>query len=601
MARADMPTRPDSTPRMRRGPLDWIEWVGNKLPEPALLFALLALVVALVSALGAAMEWSVQPVKPVLRTEMVVQADGQMLRAPVLDARGLPQLDLVAQGSPVQPRSLLTVDGVYWMLSSALRNFAQMPALPLIFTAMLGIGLAEKFGFFAALMRWLALLTPRRLLTPAVVLLGATASVASDAGYIILPPLAAALYLAVGRHPVAGMAAAFCGVAGGFGAGFFPTGGDSVLTGFAQDAARVIDPGYTVSILHNYYFKVVSAFTVMLAGWFVTDRIVEPRLNRQNPDDKAAAGDDTARAMALAPRERRALMGSLASLLAGIALVAAMVLVPGMPLHGDGKPSLPNGRVSTTTAVQLLPAGTEAEAGATVLATEPFVVVADGAPRLLESPGPRWSHVIVPLIALLFLLPGLVFGAMNGVLRNQNDLADALNHGIRGIVPVLVMLFFLAQFVAYMGYSGLDRMLAYAGGSLLFQADLPIPLLVVAFVLVVVFGDFAMSGMLSKFGVLAPIFIPMFMIVGMSPELTTAAYRIGDSVVNIVTPLNSYLLIILVVFQKYRPKAGLGTLIALMVPYSIVLGLVWTLMLMLWMAFGLPLGPDAPLYYLPET
>jgi aminobenzoyl-glutamate transport protein len=236
-----------------------------------------------------------------------------------------------------------------------------------------------------------------------------------------------------------------------------------------------------------------------------------------------------------------------------------------------------------------------------VLATEPFTVVADGAPRLLESPGPRWSHVIVPLIALLFLLPGLVFGAMNGVLRNQNDLADALNHGIRGIVPVLVMLFFLAQFVAYMGYSGLDRMLAYAGGSLLFQADLPIPLLVVAFVLVVVFGDFAMSGMLSKFGVLAPIFIPMFMIVGMSPELTTAAYRIGDSVVNIVTPLNSYLLIILVVFQKYRPKAGLGTLIALMVPYSIVLGLAWTLMLVLWMAFGLPLGPDAPLYYLPEA
>jgi aminobenzoyl-glutamate transport protein len=166
---------------------------------------------------------------------------------------------------------------------------------------------------------------------------------------------------------------------------------------------------------------------------------------------------------------------------------------------------------------------------------------------------------------------------------------------------VLVMLFFLAQFVAYMGYSGLDRMLAYAGGSLLFHADLPIPLLVVDFVLVVVFGDFAMSGMLSKFGVLAPIFIPMFMIVGMSPELTTAAYRIGDSVVNIVTPLNSYLLIILAVFQKYRPKAGLGTLIALMVPYSVIIGLVWTAMLLLWVFLGLPLGPGSPLHYVPEN
>lgn len=588
----------DTAPR-RRGVLDWIEWAGNKLPEPALLFALLALVVVLVSALGSAMEWSVQPVKPVLQMQDVLQPDGSTAQQPVLDANGRPALNLVESGAPIQPRSLLTADGIYWMLSSALRNFAQMPALPLIFVAMLGIGLAEKFGFFSALMRWLAMLTPRKLLTPGVVMLGATASVASDAGYIILPPLAAALYLAVGRHPIAGMAAAFAGVAGGFGAGFFPNGSDGVLTGFAQDAARVIDPGYTVSILHNYFFKVVSVFTVMAAGWFVTDVIVEPRLNRQHPGDKAAAGDATAREMALTPVERLGLKMALLSLVLGIGVLAAAVLVPGMPLHGDGKPTLANGRALTQTAVQVLPAGVDAPADAVVLATEPLTVIADGAPRLTESPGPRWSHVIVPVIVILFLLPGLAYGLATGALRGQQDLADALNHGIRSIVPVLVMLFFLAQFVAYMGYSGLDRMLAYAGGSLLFNADLPIPLLVVAFVLVVVFGDFAMSGMLSKFGVLAPIFIPMFMIVGMSPELTTAAYRIGDSVVNIVTPLNSYLLIILAVFQKYRPKAGLGTLIALMVPYSIVIGLVWTAMLVAWVLIGAPLGPESPLYYVP--
>jgi aminobenzoyl-glutamate transport protein len=588
----------DEAPR-RRGFLDWIEWAGNKLPEPALLFALLALVVVLLSALGSAMEWSVQPVKPVLQMQDVLQPDGSTAQQPVLDANGRPALDLVESGAPIQPRSLLTADGIYWMLSSALRNFAQMPALPLIFVAMLGIGLAEKFGFFSALMRWLAMLTPRKLLTPGVVMLGATASVASDAGYIILPPLAAALYLAVGRHPIAGMAAAFAGVAGGFGAGFFPNGSDGVLTGFAQDAARVIDPGYTVSILHNYFFKVVSVFTVMAAGWFVTDVIVEPRLNRQHPGDKAAAGDATAREMALTPVERRGLKMALVSLVLGLGVLAASVLVPGMPLHGDGKPTLANGRALTQTAVQVLPAGVDAPADAVVLATEPLTVIAEGAPRLTESPGPRWSHVIVPVIVILFLLPGLAYGVSTGALRGQQDLADALNHGIRSIVPVLVMLFFLAQFVAYMGYSGLDRMLAYAGGSLLFNADLPIPLLVVAFVLVVVFGDFAMSGMLSKFGVLAPIFIPMFMIVGMSPELTTAAYRIGDSVVNIVTPLNSYLLIILAVFQKYRPKAGLGTLIALMVPYSIVIGLVWTAMLVAWVLIGAPLGPESPLYYVP--
>ena len=587
---------PQAAPATRRSVLDWIEFIGNKLPEPALLFALLAAVVVVVSALGAAMDWQVQPVKPTVVMTTGVDASVQV---PKLDARGLPEMTLVDSGEPIRPRSLMTADGVYWMLSSALRNFAQMPALPLIFTAMLGIGLAEKLGFFSALMRWLALLTPRRLLTPAVVLLGATSSVASDAGYIILPPLAAALYLAVGRHPVAGMAAAFAGVAGGFGAGFFPNGSDGVLTGFAQDAARVIDPAYSVSILHNYFFKVVSAFAVMLGGWFVTDRIVEPRLRRLNPEDMQSAGDDSARTMALSSQERRALRAALASAFCGMALLAAMICVPGMPLHGDGQPTLPNGRVMTQQSVQLVPAGIELEEGASVLAKEPLQVVADGAPRLAESPGPRWSHVIVPMIVILFLLPGLVFGVLNGTLRGQQDLADALNHGIRSIVPVLVMLFFLAQFVAYMGYSGLDRMLAYAGGSLLFDANLPIPVLIVAFVLVVVFGDFAMSGMLSKFGVLAPIFIPMLMIVGMSPELTTAAYRIGDSVVNIVTPLNSYLLIILAVFQKYRPSAGLGTLIALMVPYSIVLGLLWTAVLVLWYVSGLPLGPDSPLHYVP--
>ena len=587
---------PQAAPATRRSVLDWIEFIGNKLPEPALLFALLAAVVVVVSALGAAMDWQVQPVKPTVVMTTGVDASVQV---PKLDARGLPEMTLVDSGEPIRPRSLMTADGVYWMLSSALRNFAQMPALPLIFTAMLGIGLAEKLGFFSALMRWLALLTPRRLLTPAVVLLGATSSVASDAGYIILPPLAAALYLAVGRHPVAGMAAAFAGVAGGFGAGFFPNGSDGVLTGFAQDAARVIDPAYSVSILHNYFFKVVSAFAVMLGGWFVTDRIVEPRLRRLNPEDMQSAGDDSARTMALSSQERRALRAALASAFCGMALLAAMIFVPGMPLHGDGQPTLPNGRVMTQQSVQLVPAGIELEEGASVLAKEPLQVVADGAPRLAESPGPRWSHVIVPMIVILFLLPGLVFGVLNGTLRGQQDLADALNHGIRSIVPVLVMLFFLAQFVAYMGYSGLDRMLAYAGGSLLFDASLPIQVLIVAFVLVVVFGDFAMSGMLSKFGVLAPIFIPMFMIVGMSPELTTAAYRIGDSVVNIVTPLNSYLLIILAVFQKYRPSAGLGTLIALMVPYSIVLGLLWTAVLVLWYLSGLPLGPDSPLHYVP--
>jgi aminobenzoyl-glutamate transport protein len=597
--KATMTPQNNAAPPTKKTLLDWIEWAGNKLPEPALLFALLAAIAIVLSAWGAAAGWSVQPVAPVLLTEAITQADGSVLQQAVLDEHGRPKIKLEASGAPLTPRSLLSADGIYWMFSSMLRNFAQMPALPLIFVAMLGIGVAEKFGFFSALMRWLALRTPARWLTPVVVFLGANASVASDAGYIILPPLAAALYLAVGRHPIAGLAAAFVGVAGGFGGGFFPTGSDGVLTGFAQDAARVIDPNYSVSILHNYYFKIASALVVTLAGWLVTDFIVEPRLRRQQPQALSSNETSAVHTMALTGQESRALFGALGVMAAVLALLLALVLIPGMPLHGDGKPTLPNGRVLTTQAVQILPADAVLEEGAEVLARSPLTVLAQGPARLSESPGPRWSQVIVPMILLVFLLPGMLYGRMTGQLRSQLDLVDAFASGIRSIVPVLVILFFLAQFVGVLGYSGLDRMLAYAGGSVLFEAALPIPILLVLFVAVVIFGDFAMSGMLSKFGVLAPIFIPMFMIVGMSPELTTAAYRIGDSVVNIVTPLNSYMLIVLAVLQKYRTDAGLGSLIALMVPYSVVLGLLWTGLLVLWYVFGLPLGPNAPLMYLP--
>jgi aminobenzoyl-glutamate transport protein len=200
----------------------------------------------------------------------------------------------------------------------------------------------------------------------------------------------------------------------------------------------------------------------------------------------------------------------------------------------------------------------------------------------------------------VFLLPGMAYGFVTGVLRTQKDFIEGIYHGIRTIVPVLAIAFFMGQFVNYFQYTGLDRMLAYAGGSLLVSADLPVPLLIVLFVLLVVAGDFAMSGMLSKFGVLAPIFIPMFMMVGMSPELTTAAYRIGDSVVNIITPLNSYLLIILVALQKYNKDAGLGSLISLMLPYSVVFGVLWTAFLLAWYWSGYPLGTEAPLVYFPS-
>lgn len=598
------PTHPSPRPRSI---LDWIEWLGNKLPEPALIFVILAAAVIVSAAIGSAVGWKVQPVQPRMVMEPKLDAAGQPLLdaagKPVLtpkkDPRGKPITELVNTGAPVEPRSLLTGEGVYWMFSSMLRNFTGLPALGLIFVAMLGIGLAEKFGFFSALMRALAFITPKKLLTPVIVLIGANSSVASDAGYIILPPLAAALYLAVGRHPIAGLAAAFSGVAGGFGAGFFPTGGDGAVTGFAQDAARVIDPDYTVNYLHNAYFKAGSAIMVMLAGWAVTDLVVEPRLRRTAGH---LAGDTSAiTEMALTTPEKRGLTAAVIAMALLLGAFAAFIFIPGMPLHGVGQPTLSDGRVVVHHAVEVQPAGSPTSAAPTdILADDQLLVIETPVRgRLVESPGARWSHVIVPLIFLTFLVPGMVYGRIVGTMRSQKDFVDGIYHGIRSIVPVLAIAFFMAQFVNYFAYTRLDRMLAYAGGSLLVQADLPVPVLLVLFVLLVIFGDFAISGMLSKFGIISPIFIPMFMMVGMSPELTTAAYRIGDSVVNIVTPLNSYLLIILAVLQKYNGKAGLGSLISLMIPYSVVFFIVWTGLLLLWWASGAALGPESPLGYVP--
>ena len=570
---------PEFDPTQRRTLLDRLERIGNALPEPALIFAILAALVVFVAAIGTAAGWRIQPVTP--KVELVQRLDtggapvvdesGAPVMVPKLDARGKPEVALVGQtdkdGNPVylEPRSLLTADGIYWMLSSMVRNFTGLPALGLVFVSMLGIGLAEKFGMFSALMRGLALVTPRKFLTPMIVLLGANSSVASDAGYIILPPLAAALYLAVNRPPIAGLAAAFAGVAGGFGGGVFPTAADGFLAGVATQAAHIVDPAYpTVSPTHNLYFKALSSVLIMLAGWFVTDRIVEPRLKRLAP----GAGYDQAPSLselALKPEEKRGL--AIAALVALVVLgaFAYAVMRQGAPLFGVGQPMLAN-----------------------------------NTPAPGERPGDRWSQVIVPMILLVFLLPGMAYGFVTGVLRTQKDFIEGIYHGIRTIVPVLAIAFFMGQFVNYFQYTGLDRMLAYAGGSLLVSADLPVPLLIVLFVLLVVAGDFAMSGMLSKFGVLAPIFIPMFMMVGMSPELTTAAYRIGDSVVNIITPLNSYLLIILVALQKYNKDAGLGSLISLMLPYSVVFGVLWTAFLLAWYWSGYPLGTEAPLVYFPS-
>ena len=379
------PPSPLPTDLPRGGILDLVEKIGNKLPEPVLLFALLWALVIAASAIGAWADWSVQPVKPVLVMEQkfdadgaaVLDAQGKSVMSPRMSVTGKYEVTLEPAGKPLQTRSLLTSEGIYWMLSSMLLNFTRQPALGLVFVAILGIGLAEKFGLFSALMRALAIATPKKLLTPVVVFIGANAAVASDAGYLILPPLAAALFLAVGRHPIAGLAAAFSGVAGGFGGGFFPNGGDGALAGFANTAAHVIDPDYTVNITHNWYFKSASSVIIALAGWFVTDKIVEPRLMRTIPNFEGAELASVA-SLSLGSHEKRALGVSVAVMALILGVFAWIIIAPGMPLAGMGTPTTASGQAAGSVPVRVLEPGEKAAAGTVELFREDAKMDASG-------------------------------------------------------------------------------------------------------------------------------------------------------------------------------------------------------------------------------
>lgn len=513
------------------GALGAIERLGNRLPDPATLFLLATGLVLVFSQLAASLGWSVEKTT-------------------------------LGPGGPVttrvEPVSLLSSEGLHWLVSSLVVNFRDFPPLAIVLVGMLGIGLAERSGFLPALLRASLARVPARWLSPLVVFVGVNSSLATDAGYVVLPPIAAALFLAAGRSPVAGAAAAFAGVAGGFGANLVITGLDPLLAGLTESGARLVDPAYRVAATSNWWLMIASTFLLTGVGWAVADRVVEPRTARAAsapaaPAEPAATPAEPAEPAAapggLSREERRGLRAGLLALVLTVAAIALAVLVPGAPLHG-----------------------------------------ADGAT-------PRWVAAIVPLMFLATALPGLAHGVAAGSVRSDRDAARMLGETMAAMGPYVVLAFFAGQFVASFGHSRLGEMLAVAGGELLARAALPTALLLALFVAGVAGLDLAMASMSAKYAFLAPVFVPMFMQVGVSPELTQAAYRVGDSVANTVAPLNPYLVILLVVVQRYQPGAGIGTLVALMLPYAAAFGVAWTALLLLWVALGLPLGPAGPLHY----
>jgi aminobenzoyl-glutamate transport protein len=522
--------------------LDRIERVGNALPDPTTLFAAGALLVMLLSQLAVSLDWQVE--KTVTRE--LRGADGAVVLDP---ASGLPQRESVLE--VVRPRSLLSSEGVYWALSSLVENFKSFPPLAIVLVGMLGIGLADRTGFLGAALKALLLAMPARWLTPAVVFVGILSHVALDAGYVVLPPIAAALYAAVGRSPLAGIAAVFAGVAAGFGANLFVTSLDAILAGFTETSARILDANYAVAATANLHFMIASTFLLTALGWAVTALWVEPRLAAKPADEGGPRPAEAPADAGLDAAERRGLRVALAAGGATLALLLAAAWWPGAPLHGLA----PDGRF------------------------------------------PRWVAAIIPIVFVAFLVPGLAYGIATRALRSDRDVARVLGETMAGMGPYIVMAFFAAQFIEYFRWSGLGEMLALAGGQLLVAAELPRALLLLGFVLVVCLADLFIGSMSAKYAFMAPVFVPMFMQVGISPELTQAAYRIGDSFTNVVTPLNPYVVVILVVLQRWAPRAGVGTLLALMLPYALAYALGWSALLLGWVELGAPLGPGGPLSY----
>jgi aminobenzoyl-glutamate transport protein len=419
-----------------------------------------------------------------------------------------------------------------------------------VLVAMIGIGVAEHSGLIGACLRIVVLNAPRFLLTPIVVFAGVMSNMASEIGYVLLVPLAGLLYVAAGRHPILGIAAAFAGVSGGYSANLFLGTIDPLLSGLSQEAARIVDPSYSVSPAANMFFMQASTPVITLLGWWVTEKIVAKRF----PDGAYGLGDE--RIEPLSAAEKRGL---------GYAAVATLVLLG------------------------LLLAATIPEGGALRL---------PGEPDLLKSLAPL-LHGIVALIFIAGALVGIAYGIGAGTIRSDADVIKGMSLSMGTLSSYLVLVFFAAQFVALFNWTQLGLILAVEGAEFLKAVGLPkIPLLL-AFILLTATLNLAMGSASAKWALMAPVFVPMFMLLGYSPEVTQTAYRVGDSVTNIISPMMSYFALIIAFLQRYEPKAGIGTVVATMIPYSIVFLIGWSALFAVWILLGWPLGPGAPLDYVP--
>lgn len=494
--------------------LGWIETVGNKLPDPAMLFLFSLFIVWGLSALLAPVEF----------------AD--------LDPR---------TGEPIRVINLLTGTALATFLSNMVTIFTSFAPLGVVLVAMLGVGVADEAGYFNTSIKLLLGKTSTLLLTPVVIFVGLISHSAIDAGYVLVIPLGGIIFYAAGRHPLAGIAAAFAGVSGGFSANPVPSALDPLLQGFTQPAAQLVAPEILVNPLNNYFFTATSSLLIIALGWFVTDRIIEPRLNAATRVDDDA--EEAPEMDHIDPRERKAFRWASLALVLGLVLLTLTLLPADSPFRDA------NGSLNSFAA------------------------------PIMQS--------IVPLIFLLFLIPGVIYGVVAGVFKRSKDIVDAMTKAMQGMGYYVVMAFFCALFVHAFGASNIGALLAVKGAAALQALGLPGGVTIVGIIFLTAFVNLFVGSASAKWALLAPIFVPVLMQVGISPDLTQAAYRVGDSASNIITPLMPYFPLVVVYCQRYVKSTGIGTLASMMLPYTVVFIVAWSVFLLLYWALGIPLGLGA--------
>ena len=550
---SDTQTAPAGKPGAIERTLDVIERVGNKVPHPAIMF--LALVVGVIG-LSQVLAWvgvsaTYEVIEPPAQPAEVEYVGGSTLPAEILPAEPPDAEDYEPVTRTVEIEGLLTVEGVRFLFTSFVSNFMGFTAMGIILIVMIGVGVAERSGLIAALIRKLVAASSPAALTYIIVFLGIISSVASDAGYLVLIPLGAAAFKSVGRHPLAGMAAAFAGVAGGFGVNLLITPTDAVLTEITNESIGLIDPNLTIDLTANLWFGIGSTILLTVLLGIMTARVVERRLGTYDPSVAPEADATQIQAADDAPEispeaERRGLRLSGIFTLVALVAITLLTVLPGAPLR-------------------------DPETGS-IIGTSPF----------MDS--------LIPIISILFLTAGLGFGRGAGTLKTNDEVIEAVTTSWAGLAGLLLLFLLIAQFIAYFNYSNMPEVAAVKLGDLIERVDIGAGwLLVIAIGITLVVGIIIPQA-IAKWALLAPIFIPLFMRLGVEPETVLAAYRVGDSPMNIVTPIMAYFPLIVVFAARYDRRSGIGTVIALMLPYFLALAVVWTAFFVAWYLLGLPWG-----------